>query len=424
MSLQNIKDKYGDQVEIYSANQNIQFDYEYLNGREWRLKYGLTYNISNYYDMGEIERYFTKFSTPMTVIIGKDMRVRFSHFGYISEDSIETNFLLAHEEFTDITTIKQNEVLPTENSININLDNYFKSISNSTISYEVINSPKVHTYNLDGSNLEIEKSTGGYDSISVEVSTDITTETYQFYLKSLSSTDYEKFDSGEFSEEWNSFGNEIWSINEDFYFDPPYSAVSGKIESTTSPDSITFTSLELERYYSSSGYISFMYRVSSELNEDSLSFFVNDEEIDIIDDSGEVLWKYILLDVDEGDNIFKWRYNKSPYYETGDDFAAIDHIEFRYTTSVSENSIDDSELINIYPSPFNSTTNIEFNSSLEDFEFKIFNSSGIEIYSSNSKKVNNNRYIFKAEDLSSGVYYVQIMSNNNKIYLKKMLFLK
>ena len=78
-----------------------------------------------------------------------------------------------------------------------------------------------------------------------------------------------------------------------------------------------------------------------------------------------------------------------------------------------------------YPNPFNPTTNIEFNVCEEsDVTLLVYNSIAEIVYRLNKHvKPGKNEITFDGKNLSSGIYYYQIRSNNF-IDTKKMLLLK
>jgi hypothetical protein len=92
-----------------------------------------------------------------------------------------------------------------------------------------------------------------------------------------------------------------------------------------------------------------MYRVSSEINYDYLSFRINDKEV--LKKSGETGWMKFSAPVKAGYNRFEWLYRKDNSTSNGSDCAWIDMIDF--ATAGSLNYIQkDLQVARVVPPPF------------------------------------------------------------------------
>ena len=105
-------------------------------------------------------------------------------------------------------------------------------------------------------------------------------------------------------------------------------------------------------------------------------------------------------------------------------------VEFFYTlvTSTEETlqTPDEIELNQNYPNPFNPTTVISFDlSQVSNVELKVFDTLGREVTTLVNNKVNAgyHEYTFDASGLSSGVYFYELRTNENR-FIKKMLLIK
>ena len=90
----------------------------------------------------------------------------------------------------------------------------------------------------------------------------------------------------------------------------------------------------------------------------------------------------------------------------------------------------DFALLQNYPNPFNPTTNIVYRLSEEsNVEIEIYNVLGKIVESANigKNKAGTHNYLFKANNISSGIYFYRITAKlQNKIFIdtKKMLLIK
>jgi hypothetical protein len=84
------------------------------------------------------------------------------------------------------------------------------------------------------------------------------------------------------------------------------------------------------------------------------------------------------------------------------------------------------DIINIYPNPFNSLTNVMFYvEKPTKYSFSIYDLNGALVFKKtvNYNSVGQKNFLFNFKDLSSGLYILQI-KNNKKIKNSKLLFLK
>ena len=148
---------------------------------------------------------------------------------------------------------------------------------------------------------------------------DVMTSHYQ----SPPDSDYspaENFESGDFSTlDWMTLGDEYWFITSDESYSGNYSVQAGSIGENES------SSLEVT-LHCTAGEIRFYHKVSSELDYDSLTFYIDGIEQDKW--SGERDWTAVSFPLIEGRRTFTWTYTKDDSVSSGSDAAWIDDIVF------------------------------------------------------------------------------------------------
>ena len=85
-----------------------------------------------------------------------------------------------------------------------------------------------------------------------------------------------------------------------------------------------------------------------------------------------------------------------------------------------------SDIINVYPNPFNPSTQIEFRlDQSQNIKISIFNINGelVDIISNQTYEAGHHSIKWMPNDISSGLYIVSIQADNS-IYNHKVLFLK
>jgi len=129
----------------------------------------------------------------------------------------------------------------------------------------------------------------------------------------------EDWETGDFSQfEWETGGNNNWTITNVAPYEGTYSAKSGDInDNQSSYLSISYNVL-------ANGEISFFKKVSSESSYDFLSFYIDDNLQDSW--SGEVAWSESSYPVTSGQHTFKWEYSKDVSVSTGSDCGWLDYI--------------------------------------------------------------------------------------------------
>ena len=138
----------------------------------------------------------------------------------------------------------------------------------------------------------------------------------------------EDFNTGDFnSYPWIMGGTLPWTIDNSTYYSAAYSAKSGAISHSQT------SSMETTRILSSSGELSFWYKVSSESGYDKLRFYVDGTQQG--EWSGTVDWTQTTYDLAAGTRVLKWEYTKDYSVSSGSDCAWVDDIIFPASTAPS-----------------------------------------------------------------------------------------
>ncbi|TET34613.1 MAG: hypothetical protein E3J72_13635 [Planctomycetota bacterium] len=178
----------------------------------------------------------------------------------------------------------------------------------------------------NGSDMKIGEA--GPDIIStVETGLDENTEyfrhchAYKSFLHPNNSM--EGFEPGEL-DGWMTGGWASWSASMSLPFSGDYSALSGSILDSE----YTYLKKTYDMGTESGAVVKFQWKVSSEVDCDYLTFYINDvfkEEI-----SGEVGWVQCTYPLGTDDNILKWEYYKNGSFSGGGDCGYLDEVEIIY----------------------------------------------------------------------------------------------
>lgn len=141
----------------------------------------------------------------------------------------------------------------------------------------------------------------------------------------------ETFESGDFNTyPWVAGGSLPWVIDTTTPYAGSYSAKSGAINH--SQNSI----LQTTRILSTSGTLTFYYKVSSESGYDYLKFYIDDQMQSQF--AGTVDWTMASHTLSAGTHVLKWEYMKDTSVSSGSDCAWIDNIVFPASTGPSSYS--------------------------------------------------------------------------------------
>jgi hypothetical protein len=137
----------------------------------------------------------------------------------------------------------------------------------------------------------------------------------------------ESFESESFSVfPWINLSAIPWTITGTSSFDGSIAARSGAISHNGT------SSLIIKPVYERADSVKFYYKISSEINYDTLIFRLNGTRIFKV--SGEIPWTKIAVPVSAGLNIMEWIYHKDNSVSNGSDCAWIDMIDFAGSSPV------------------------------------------------------------------------------------------
>ncbi len=140
----------------------------------------------------------------------------------------------------------------------------------------------------------------------------------------------EDFESGNFnSYPWSFAGNNNWTNDTSTFYNGTHSAKSGSLSDSQS------SSMQTIRVLSSSGNLSFWYKVSSELNYDKLKFYIDGVLQNTSGWSGEIGWTQATYTLAVGSRTLRWEYSKDGSQIDGSDCAWVDDIVFPLSTAPS-----------------------------------------------------------------------------------------
>ena len=122
-------------------------------------------------------------------------------------------------------------------------------------------------------------------------------------------------------------GTANWAISTTTPYAGSYCAESGTITHSQS------TYIQLTQSLSSSGYISFAYKTSSESCCDKLKFYI--DGVEQANWRGEIAWTVVSFSVGPGSHTFKWEYSKDYSVNSGSDKVWIDDIKIFYLADLA-----------------------------------------------------------------------------------------
>jgi hypothetical protein len=87
-----------------------------------------------------------------------------------------------------------------------------------------------------------------------------------------------------------------------------------------------------------------------------------------------------------------------------------------YTAGISENSVSENVLIS--PNPTNGLLNISFNTLPQNTKIELYNSIGALVL---TKEMSNKNNTINVSELSSGIYFMKVLEENNLVAVKKVV---
>lgn len=231
----------------------------------------------------------------------------------------------------------------------------------------------------------------------------------------------EDFETGDFSQfDWQLSGNANWQTETYNVYEGQYSAMSGNISSNQS--STLMISLDVQF----DDDISFMMKISSEANYDSLSFRIDNMSKGHWSGGGE--WTAKTYPVTAGMHTFTWKYQKDGAFSDGDDCAYLDNImlpafQINPATTVSSPSLSNG--VSFYPNPFSRLTFIDYAVIHETgVTIQVFDVNGklVKTVLNNDQQTPGNYHLgFDGSSLPDGSYFCNITIGAQTITQKLIL---
>ncbi len=275
---------------------------------------------------------------------------------------------------------------------------------NAIIDYLDVNEEFVATFLLT-----IDENTPDGEFFYVDVDMTIGAYHVQKNLMFTVGTVKEDFEVGNFSHmNWKFGYDKPWNVTNNQSYSGNYSAASG----TINDDEIS--SLIIEVSTTSDGEISFYFKTSTEKNRDFFVFYIDNKMMDRW--SGENDWQQITYEVEAGNHVFEWRYDKNQSDYDGDDRCWIDDVVFPRNCMIMDvNSITTQKDINIYPNP---TADVIIVEGFDIQSVELYNMMGQKLM---SQDVNDTKTILHIDDLSDGLYFVKTLDSKAKVNIRKII---
>jgi len=302
-------------------------------------------------------------------------------------------------------------------------DCFNAQISLSTVSPYATITPS----SLSLENLEINQTKKG--SFQVEIDSDTPLGTIIEFNCTLISGEYqttstyylpvglimEDFESGDFSQyDWLQNGDEPWIVTGEDPYEGNYSARSGLTDDNKTSE------LEIEIEVMNQGTLTFLSKISSEVNYDFLRFYV--DETELAEWSGQFDWTEQTFQIDAGIHTFKWSYEKDVNNIEGADAAWLDNIVFPPASTILgvNPSTESYASIQVYPNPAKDQLFIKADKGQID-EVTIFNMIGSKVHSFQSNNFKTGTVQLDVSSIDLGLYLIEIIFENQKITKKLII---
>ncbi|MCK4979940.1 MAG: T9SS type A sorting domain-containing protein [Candidatus Delongbacteria bacterium] len=405
------------------------------------LKLTQDINLVNY-DMateGELGHYYKYFNfkndyNSNFLFIGKNNKV-IGKLDYLAtQEQIENMFNLTLASFEGIYKREpiQNMIL-SDDVTSLDLNDYFYTEEGKNVEFNLVSNS--NTLAVEGNivNRTLELTKGEYtgsSKLTLQIKVpdkDIAfyTDFYVFVSKG-ESEDFEYSVLTESIIPWEN-DREAWFVTDESSFTGDFSIRSGAITDDRE------TSLSLTMNIEKQDYISFAYKISSETDNDLLSFYVDSVLVNYQDPSslwsGVKDWRVVTYNLRPGVRTFTWTYSKNYLGSIGFDCAWLDAIVLpasTVATDIEDRILPSSLELTNYPNPFNPTTTIDFSLDRSSVvELNVYDINGSLVNKLHSGFTNTGKYSFEfnGKNLSSGIYYA-VLKTQEKQKISKMILVK
>lgn len=239
-------------------------------------------------------------------------------------------------------------------------------------------------------------------------------------LYMLVGSDFEGFESGDFSQYGWTMNNYPWIITSDNPHSGTYSARSAQSLPHNSMSQVSISvSTPME------APISYYRKVSSESGYDKFIFYVDNSQVD--EASGNVPWTYFSTTIPAGTHTLKFSYEKDWYTISGSDCAWIDDVRFPCVGIMVIEDLTDTTHVgvqshamvraSVYPNPSNEWVNVESENPVH--KIVLFDMNGRMVKAINLSAANH--YQLNMSDVPSGFYMMQITFDNKETQNLKII---
>lgn len=376
-------------------------------------------------------RYPADFSNVFT-FIGKNNRIIGTLGAETSIEEIDTMLKRTMASFYGIYLTKEKEnILLTENTLELDLKEYFFSENYADIDFIVKNSsnPYVVQPDIQDTKLILNRtSVVGYSDMEIIARVPGKEIYAKLDIKIINpSSLYEDFEKESLTESqisWEMTGSLPWTVTSDQSYFNAKSVRSGRI----SPNQISGISLKLD--LAQPGTLIFAYKTSTRPYFDRLHFFIDDLDYSDTEStefwSGVNDWRIMSFSIRAGLRSIRWEYIKGPYDPFNEDIVWLDMVVLpdKLNRTVSDITAGKTIKLSSFPNPFNPVTEISFELlQNEKAELMVFDLKGRlveEVYSGELEK-GTHSFSFDGSRLSSGIYYSVLKYGDNVLTNKLIL---
>jgi len=379
-------------------------------------------------------RYPADFSNVFT-FIGKNNRIIGTLGAETSVEEIDAMLKRTMASFYGIYLTKEKEnILLTENALELDLKEYFFSENYADIDFIVKSSsnPYIVQPAIQDTKLILNRtSVVGFSDMEIIAKVPGKEIFAKLDIKIINpSSLYEDFEIESIADSsvpWEKTGSLPWTVTSDQSYFNTRSIRSGRI----SPNDISGISLKLD--LAQPGTLIFAYKTSTRPYFDRLHFFIDDLDYSDTEStnlwSGVNDWRIMSFSIRAGVRSIRWEYIKGPYDPFNDDIVWLDMVvipdKFNKDT-YTDNSLGYSTNLNSFPNPFNPVTQISFELiKNETIELTVFDIKGRQVADVHKGMLDKGTHSFSFDGsrLSSGIYY-SVLKYGDKVLTNKLILAK
>ena len=420
-------------IYIVSAATNTNL---YSNLKDVQDINFIGYNMATQDELGYYYQYFNFEDAYYSnfLFIGKNNKIIGKLDYNTTQEEMEELFNMTLASFEGI---HKKESIPNvmlqDNITSFDLNDYFYIEDGRDVEFEIIynSNPSAVSGIVDERTLELyEEDYTGSSQITIQVKVpekDIAFNMDFYAFNSIGIS--ENFEYTDITESLIPWGNDTnkWFLTDETSFTGNSSIRSGAIIDDQE------TSLSFTVNIANQDYISFSYKTSSEQDNDILSFYVDSTLMNYQDAtslwSGISDWRVVTYNLRPGVRTFTWTYSKNYLGSIADDCVWLDAIVVPASaveTAVENITLPTSLALSNYPNPFNPSTTVNFSldkSSVVELNVYDINGSLVNKLHSGFTNVGEHSFEFNGKNLSSGIYYA-VLKTQEQQKISKMILVK